>query len=129
MSELYSMLKPEQIKALQNYYLWVTQNIFLRGNKSSKLTITNSTSARQAKIIQKKKAFIENAKKTGVWHYAGFIDMGYVAEYCTFGHPLRYVHLAWNVANTDSESATDIGAHIIGDTGFWGADYNPDFDY
>ena len=129
MSELYALLKPEQIKVLQNYYLWVTQNIFLKGNKSSRLTITKNTSARQASIISKKKAFAENAKKVGTWNYAGFIDMGSVCETCTFGHPLRYVHLAWNVANTDiGYTNEETGVNITTDLGFWGESYNPNFE-
>lgn len=106
-SKLYSHLTPEQIKTLQMYYLWYSQNIFNAAQKDPTLNMKSdrARARKQAELGQLR-------NEGGLWHYAGFIDTGYDGGgYCTLGHKLRYMHLAWDVTVSDIETA------------FWGNDY------
>ena len=92
---MYSHLNDEQIKLLKRYYLWFSQRIFDEG-KQQKRTLKVTSNPRK---LQKQKELNAMRNQGGLWAYAGFIDMGYRgAEYCTLGHPLRYVHLAWDIS-------------------------------
>lgn len=111
-SKLYEQLNPDQIKMLKKYYLWYSQRVFAEGKKDPTMGM------KVQKNIIRKKGDLNNLRNSGgLWHYAGFVDMGYRgAGYCTLGHPLRYMHLAWDVTTSDIETA------------FFGEDYNDDFE-
>lgn len=111
-SKLYAYLSQEQIKILKRYYLWYSQRIFTDAQKDPTLGMKSKSA------LQRKKKNLDKLRNTGgLWHYAGFIDMGYKgAGECTLGHPLRYMHLAWDVTVSDIESA------------FFGENYNEDFE-
>ena len=112
-SKLYKYLNEEQIKVIKRYYLWYSQRIFDENKKSSgQLNMKNSPRLRN-KLEQLN--IMRNSG--GLWHYAGFIDMGMKGEgFCTLGHPLRYLHLAWDVSKSDIE------------TSFFGENYNSNLD-
>lgn len=112
-NKLYSFLNEEQIKLLKRYYLWFSQRIFDEGKKQKRvLQITNNP-----RKLKKQKELNAMRNQGGMWAYAGFIDMGYRgADYCTLGHPLRYVHLAWDISVSDIE------------TSFFGEEYSNDID-
>lgn len=111
-SKLYSYLTPEQVKTLQMYYLWYSQNIFNVAQKDPTLSIKDVN-----KRVQKLAELDKLRNLGGLWHYAGFIDTGYDGGgYCTLGHKLRYMHLAWDVSVSDIETA------------FWGDDYTVDIN-
>lgn len=111
-TKLYALLNEEQIKVLKQYYLWYSQRVF--ENKTFDPTLGIKNQAR----LQKKLNDLNIIRNTGgLWHYAGFIDVGRKgADYCTLGHPLRYVHLAWDVTASSIETA------------FFGDDYNKDIE-
>lgn len=111
-SKLYAYLSSEQIKMLKRYYLWYSQRIFTDAQKDPTLGMKSKSA------LQRKKKNLDTLRNTGgLWHYAGFIDMGYKgAGECTLGHPLRYMHLAWDVTVSDIETA------------FFGENYNEDFE-
>lgn len=111
-AKLYAYLTPEQIKTLKRYYLWFSQRIFTDAQKDPTLGMKSQVA------LQRKKADLDQLRNTGgMWHYAGFIDMGYKgAGFCTLGHPLRYLHLAWDVTVSDIETA------------FFGENYDDDFE-
>ena len=93
-NKLYSHLNEEQIKLLKRYYLWYSQRIFDEGRKNARTLKINSS----PRALQKQQNLNVLRNQGGMWAYAGFIDMGYKgADYCTLGHPLRYVHLAWDI--------------------------------
>lgn len=112
-NKLYSHLNDEQIKLLKRYYLWFSQRIFDEGQKQKRtLQVTNNP-----RKLQKQKELNAMRNQGGMWAYAGFIDMGYRgADYCTMGHPLRYVHLAWDISVSDIE------------TSFFGESYDTDIE-
>lgn len=112
-NKLYSYLNDEQIKLLKRYYLWFSQRIFDEGQKQKRtLQVTNNP-----RKLQKQKELNAMRNQGGMWAYAGFIDMGYRgADYCTMGHPLRYVHLAWDISVSDIE------------TSFFGESYDTDIE-
>lgn len=101
-NRLYSFLSEEQIKLIKKYYLWYSQRIFEEGQRNQRtLQITQSP-----RKLQKQKKLNVMKNQGGLWAYAGFIDMGYKgADYCTLGHPLRYVHLAWDISVSDIEES------------------------
>lgn len=111
-SKLYSFLSEEQVKVLKMYYLWYSQSIFNTAQKDPTLGMKNKAR------LQAKQRDLANLRSTGgLWHYAGFIDTGYFGGgYCTLGHKLRYMHLAWDVKESDIE------------TTFFGDNYDVDFD-
>ena len=100
-TKLYSYLTPEQIEILRKYYLWYSQRIFTDAQKDPTLGMKNQAA------LQRKKGNLQVLRNTGgLWHYAGFLDLGYKgAGYCTLGHPLRYMHLAWDVTYSDIDTA------------------------
>ena len=111
-NKLYSHLNEEQIKVLKRYYLWYSQRIFDEGRKNRTLRVTNNP-----RKLQKQKELNAMRNEGGLWAYAGFIDMGYRgADYCTLGHPLRYVHLAWDTTQSDIENS------------FFGENYSNDIE-
>lgn len=112
-NKLYKHLNEEQIKLLKRYYLWFSQRIFDEGKQKARtLQVTNNP-----RKLQKQKELNIMRNNGGMWAYAGFIDMGYRgADYCTLGHPLRYVHLAWDISVSDIE------------TSFFGEEYNNDIE-
>lgn len=110
--KLYSYLSEEQIKILKRYYLWFSQRIFSTAQKDPTLGMKDM---RRLQAKQKDLASLRNLG--GMWHYAGFIDTGYDGGgYCTLGHKLRYMHLAWDVSISDIESA------------FFGDEYTAEFE-
>ena len=110
--KLYSYLSEEQIKILKRYYLWFSQRIFSTAQKDPTLGMKDM---RRLQAKQKDLASLRNLG--GMWHYAGFIDTGYDGGgYCTLGHKLRYMHLAWDVSVSDIESA------------FFGDEYTAEFE-
>lgn len=111
-SKLYKCLNEEQIKMLKRYYLWYSNRIFKEGVKDPTLGMKDKNA------LKRKQADLNSLRNTGgLWHYAGFIDMGYRgAGSCTLGHPLRYMHLAWDVEVSDIETA------------FFGEDYSDSFE-
>lgn len=111
-SKLYTYLTEEQIKVLKRYYLWYSQQLFIEAQHDPTLGMKDMNRLAQ------KKADLDQLRNTGgLWHYAGFVDMGKKGNgYCTLGHPLRYMHLAWDVSVSDIEQS------------FFGEDYNKDFE-
>lgn len=111
-SKLYEYLNEEQIKVLKRYYLWYSQRLFNDAQKDPTFGLKNT------KKIQAKKNILNNLRGDGDWRYAGFLDTGSKnAGYtCTLGHPLRYMHLAWDITVGDIETC------------FFGEDYNIDFE-
>lgn len=126
-SKLYACLTTEQINLLKSYYLWFSQRVFKEGKNSGRLVASTSTKkiSLRSQNLRKNKEIALNRLRTsgGMWEYAGFIDMGRKGRKedpdticCNLGHPLRYVHIAWDVSKTD-----------INDT-FFGERYTTDFD-
>lgn len=112
-NKLYSYLNDEQTKLLKRYYLWFSQRIFDEGRQQAR-TLQVTSNPRK---LQKQKELNVMRNNGGMWAYAGFVDMGYRgADYCTLGHPLRYVHLAWDVSVSDIE------------TSFFGEEYSNDIE-
>ena len=127
-SKLYAQLDDDQNAILRRYYLWYSQRVFeLAGLKGKNTNIHQNT-----KRMKTKRDAIAKLKKTGgTWMYAGFIDAGregkkccefghlidkdkdvcpeghpvYLDARCEFKHPLRYMHIAWNVEKMDLEQA------------------------
>ena len=99
--QLYSHLNESQIQVLRRYYLWYSQRLFTDAQKDPTLGIRN------AKLLEKKKEQLAQLRgKDRLWHYAGFISFGrFGAATCTLGHPLKYMHLAWDVSKCDIETA------------------------
>ena len=61
---------------------------------------------------------LDSLKSNGDWRYAGWLDTG-GTQYgytCTLGHPLRYLHLAWDITIGDIEEC------------FFGEEYNVDYE-
>lgn len=110
--KLYDFLDDEQVKLLKRYYLWYSQKLFVNAKKDPTLGMKDKN-----RLMRKKEDLNTLRNTGGMWHYAGFIDMGYDgAGYCTLGHPLRYMHIAWDVSQSDIEST------------FFGDDYDKDFE-
>lgn len=110
--KLYDFLDPEQVKLLKRYYLWYSQKIFVNAKKDPTLGMKDKN-----RLMRKKEDLNTLRNTGGMWHYAGFVDMGYDgAGYCTLGHPLRYMHIAWDVSQSDIEST------------FFGDNYDNDFE-
>ncbi len=127
-SKLYAQLDDDQNAILRRYYLWYSQRVFeLAGLKGKNTNIHQNT-----KRMKTKRDAIAKLKKTGgTWMYAGFIDAGregkkccefghiipkdkdvcaeghpvYLDARCEFKHPLRYMHIAWDVEKMDLEQA------------------------
>lgn len=111
-SKLYEFLNEEQIKLLKRYYLWYSQRLFTNAQKDPTLGMKDKN---RLKIKQANLSVLRN--QGGMWHYAGFVDTGYDGGgYCTLGHKLRYMHLAWDVSVSDIE------------TTFFGDQYTNDFE-
>lgn len=111
-SKLYELLTEEQIVVLRRYYLWFSQRLFEDAQKDPTMGFKN-----KARMIQKKNS-LNNLRGDGDWRYAGFLDTGSKrAGYtCSLGHPIRYMHLAWDITKGDIE------------TSFFGEDYNLDYE-
>ena len=113
-NKLYSILTAEQLAALRKYYLWYSRRLFAEATHDTTFGMTNK------KRIQAKKQVLDGLKNknaNAVWKYAGFIDMGRKGDgFCELGHPLRYMHIAWDT------SVEDI------DTAFFGENYEGKFD-
>lgn len=111
-SKLYELLTEEQRKVLKRYYLWYSQRIFTDAQKDPTLGFKN-----KARMIVKKQQ-LDRIKGDGDWRYAGWLDTG-GTQYgytCTLGHPLRYLHLAWDITIGDIEEC------------FFGEEYNVDYE-
>ena len=111
-SKLYDLLTEEQRKVLKRYYLWYSQRIFTDAQKDPTLGFKS-----KARMISKKKQ-LDSLKGNGDWRYAGWLDTG-GTQYgytCTLGHPLRYLHLAWDITIGDIEEC------------FFGEEYNVDYE-
>lgn len=112
-NKLYSVLTPEQLTALRKYYLWYSRRLFADAQKDPTFGLKDK---RRIKLKKNQLDALKGSEKS-VWKYAGFIDMGRKGEgFCTLGHPLRYMHIAWDT------SVEDI------DTAFFGEDYTSKFD-
>lgn len=100
-SQLYRFLTPEQQSVIKRYYLWYSQRIF----KNNQVGSQNILTLKSSKQVKNKLAQMSKIRSNGgLWHYAGFVDMGYHgAGHCSFGHALRYAHLAWDVTVSDIE--------------------------
>lgn len=118
--KLYEFLTEDQIKMLRKYYMWYSRRLFDNAHKDASFGLKNK------KYIQYKKQQLDSLKGTnGIWKYAGFIDCGYdydvngrrvFREFCTLGHGLRYMHVAWNAAEADIDIA------------FFGDNYDGNYD-
>lgn len=107
-TKLYGMLTEEQVKLLKTYYLWYSRELFRNANKDPNMGFTD-----MVRLERKKNDLNELRGEGGLWHYAGFIDLGYRgAGFCTLGHPLRYMHIACDVEVFDIDNA------------FYGENYN-----
>lgn len=109
-SKLYALLNEKQIEVIKRYYIWFSQRLFEDSNKGASMQFKSA--ARKLK----KQNDLKQLRGSAQWRYAGFVDTGSVryGYTCTLGHPLRYMHLAWNIEVGDIE------------TSFFGEDY--DFD-
>jgi len=110
--KLYDMLSPDQEKLLKRYYLWYSQRLFSEAQKDPTFGMKDKNR------IKAKKEQLDSLKlQGGMWHYAGFIDTGYDGGgYCTLGHRLRYLHIAWDITQSDIEAT------------FFGQDYDKDIE-
>lgn len=111
-SKLYALLSEEQVKVLKRYYLWYSQRIFTDAQKDP----TYGFKSKSRLAIKKGK--LNTLKGDGDWRYAGWLDTG-GTQYgytCTLGHPLRYLHLAWDITIGDIEEC------------FFGEEYNVDYE-
>lgn len=96
-SKLYKMLSTEQEKLLKRYYLWYSQELFINARKDPTLGYKDKN---RLAIKQSQLNSLRNSG--GQWYYAGFVDTGYDGGgYCTLGHKLRYMHIAWDVTVSD----------------------------
>lgn len=100
-SKLYSLLTEEQVKLLKRYYLWYSQDLFITARKDPTLGYSDKNR------LAIKKSQLNNLRNSGgQWYYAGFIDTGADGGgYCTLGHKLRYMHIAWDVTVSDIQTA------------------------
>lgn len=99
-SKLYSRLSEEQVKLLKRYYLWYSQDLFINARKDPTLGYNDKN-----RLAIKKSQLNSLRNSGGQWYYAGFIDTGYDGGgYCTLGHKLRYMHVAWDVTVSDVET-------------------------
>ncbi len=98
-SKLYKLLNDEQVKLLKRYYLWYSQDLFINARKDTSLGYKDKN---RLAIKQSQLNSLRNSG--GQWYYAGFVDTGYDGGgYCTLGHKLRYMHVAWDVTVSDLE--------------------------
>jgi hypothetical protein len=111
-SKLYEQLNEEQIRTLKRYYLWYSQRLFTDAQKDPTLGLKDKNK------IKAKKNALNQLRGDGEWRYAGFLDTGSrdAGYTCTLGHPLRYMHLAWDITKGDIETC------------FFGENYNKDFE-
>lgn len=111
-SKLHKLLNPAQVKLLKSYYLWFSRRLFTDAQKDPTFGMKDKSR------IATKTANLDALRNSGgMWKYAGFIDTGYDGGgYCTLGHKLRYMHIAWDVTDTDLEQV------------FFGEDYNQDIE-
>ena len=100
-SKLYDLLTEEQVKLLKRYYLWYSQELFINARKDPTLGYSDKNR------LAIKKSQLNNLRNSGgQWYYAGFIDTGEDGGgYCTLGHKLRYMHIAWDVTVSDIQTA------------------------
>lgn len=111
-SKLHKMMNPAQVKLLKSYYLWFSRRLFTEAEKDPTFGMKDKT-----RIAIKTASLNALRNSGGMWKYAGFIDTGYDGGgYCTLGHKLRYMHVAWDVTQGDIEKV------------FFGDDYNHDID-
>ena len=113
-NKLYNILTPDQLNALRKYYLWYSRRLFANATHDTTFGMTN-----KKRIQIKKQALdgLKNKNSNAVWKYAGFIDMGRKGDgFCELGHPLRYMHIAWDTSVQDIDKA------------FFGEDYEGKFD-
>lgn len=111
-SKLYELLNEDQIKVLRRYYLWYSQRLFEDAQKDPTMGFKNKN-----KMVKKRDS-LNQIRADGDWRYAGFLDTGsrYAGYTCSLGHPLRYMHLAWDITVGDVETC------------FFGEDYNIDYE-
>lgn len=111
-SKLYAMMNQDQITVLRRYYLWYSQRLFTDAQKGGMQGFKNKAAA-----IRKRNT-LNQLKGNGDYRYAGFLDTGskYAGYTCSLGHPLRFMHLAWDITVGDI------------DTAFFGQDYNADYE-
>lgn len=111
-SKLYAMLTQEQITILRRYYLWFSQRLFTDAQKDATYGLKS-----KAAVIRKGQV-LSQLRQGGDYRYAGFLDTGSIrAGYtCSLGHPLRFMHLAWDITVGDIETA------------FFGEDYNANYE-
>lgn len=95
-TNLYKLLSEDQVALLRMYYLWYSRKLFSEAQKDSSMGLTPS------RLKRKKENLDQLRGKDGLWEYGGFIDTGYKGGgYCTLNHPLRYIHIAWDVTVSD----------------------------
>lgn len=111
-SKLYQLLTPDQVTVLRRYYLWYSQRLFSDAQKGGLTGFKSKPAA-----IRKQNA-LKTLKGNGDYRYAGFLDTGsrYAGYTCSLGHPLRFMHLAWDITVGDIDIA------------FFGQDYNADYE-
>ena len=112
--KLYALLSDEQVKILKRYYLWYSRRFF----DSEAYNCDISTRFKvQSNFIRKQKK-LKELRGDSEYRYVGYIDTGsvYFGAKCSLGHPIRYIHIAWDIKYGDI------------DTMFFGEDYNADFE-
>lgn len=111
-SKLYSYLTDEQVQILGRYYLWYSQRLFNDAQKDPTFGMSNKNK------LKAKKVALKQLKGNSEWRYAGFLDTGSKKRgyTCTLGHPLRYMHLAWDITVGDIETC------------FFGEDFNLNYE-
>lgn len=82
----------EKVSLIKQYYLWYSRHILTNAEDDNfYFTVQNNSR------MKKKQEVLDNIRQASdTWVYAGCIDFGSEDEFCTLGHRLRYVHLAWD---------------------------------
>lgn len=86
---IFDGLSDNQIKAIQDYYLWYTTDVF-----------NSITSSKRFILKPNKSLTLALMKKDLLWYFGGIKDRGFVgASHCNLGHAIRYEYLAYGVEN------------------------------
>ena len=102
------------VDLLKRYYLWYSRRLFDNAQKGGFSGFKKNSAA-----LQRKKQALKDLSNGKLFKYAGFLDTGskYAGYTCTLGHPLRYMHLAWDI-----EGGGDV------EIAFFGQMYNKSYE-
>ena len=81
-TDVFKSMTPEQKKVIQDYYMWLTVDIYEKMAKTTKLEISEHKAERLARL-----------RGEDNWYFGGIKDAGY--SRCELGHPIRYEYYAF----------------------------------